>query len=183
MIKSNVRYLTVEMRNSAGDDPMDIRVVLLPIVLAVGATISFSQSADTAVIDQFISARAEKEHGEEPDGIRKTVSGDLNHDGVADTAVLYTIEGQNGSNNYIQYLAVFLRSKKGLVYAAQRSVGGKNNREAELTRIADGLVNLNTVDYGPRDPSCCPTIKGTTKYALDSGLLKEKRQMIRGRRR
>lgn len=166
-----------------GNDPMDIRIVLLPIILAVGAITSFAQIADTVVIDKLISAQAAREKGEEPDGIRKVVSGDINYDGVADTAVLFTIEGQNGSNNYIQYLAVFLRTKKGLTYAAERSVGGKNRREAELRSIADGLINLNTVDYGPNDPSCCPTIKGTTRYTLDAGRLKETRRVIPRRRR
>jgi hypothetical protein len=62
-------------------------------------------------------------------------------------------------------------------------VGGKNRREAELTSIADGLINLKTVDYGPNDPSCCPTIKGTTRYTLDAGRLKEMRRVIPRRRR
>ncbi len=149
---------------------------VLVIILATGSAVSFAQSTDTAVIDKFISTQAAKEKGEEPEGIRKVVTGDLNHDGIVDTAVLYTIEGQNGSNNYIQYLAVFVRTKKGLIHTAHRSVGGKNRREAELTSITNSVINLNTVDYGPKDPSCCPTIKGTTRFALDAGILKERRR-------
>ena len=127
---------------------------------------SAMQSDDAAMIDKFIARQAEKENGSEPDGIRKVVTGDLNHDGVADAAVLFTIEGQNGSNNYIQYLAVFLRRNGRLVYAAQAPVGGKNHRSIELDSIKDNVMFLDTTAYAKRDPSCCPTIKGRTKYAL-----------------
>src|SRR5258705_4428554 len=159
-----------------------MRFIILAIVLCATCSASFAQS-DTAAIDKFISAQATKLAGSEYEDARKVVTGDLNHDGVPDTAVLYTIEGQNGSNNYIQYLAVFLRTKKGLTYAAECSVGGKNRREAELRSIANGLINLNTVEYGPNDQSCCPTIKGTTRYTLDAGRLNETRRVIPRRRR
>ena len=148
---------------------------LLLTLLLVGQTSPVTQPQDDRkVIDQFISAQATKQKGEEPEGIRKSVTGDLNHDGLIDTAVLYTIEGQNGSNNYIQFLAVFLRTKKGLVNTANQAVGGKNHREAELVSISEGLINLSTVAYGPKDPSCCPTIKGTTQFALVGRSLKER---------
>ena len=131
---------------------------------------------DYPVVDRFIAAQAKHEHGEEPEGIRKTVTGDLNHDGLPDLAVLYTIEGQNGSNNYIQYLAVFLQTKNGFVHASHRSVGGKNWREIELQSVNDGLINLQTTDYGEKDPSCCPTIKGSTRFILAGRVLKEKKK-------
>jgi hypothetical protein len=150
------------------------RLALLTMIPVLCVLPSLAQETDMGPIDKFISARAAKEKGVETEGIRKTVDGDLNHDGMADTAILYTIEGQNGSNNYIQYLAVFLGTKKGLVYAANQAVGGKNYREAELVSITNGLINLNTVDYAPQDPSCCPTIKGTTTFTLTRGRLKER---------
>ena len=152
-----------------------MRFIILAIVLCATCSASFAQS-DTAAIDKFISAQATKLAGSEYEDARKVVTGDLNHDGVPDTAVLYTIEGMNGSNNYIQYLAVFLQTKKGLVYAAHQPVGGKNHRDVDLTSISNGLINLNTVNYAPKDPSCCPTIKGRTTYALAGGVLREKRQ-------
>ena len=131
------------------------------------------QSDDAAIIDRFVARQAEKAGGSEPDGIRKVVTGDLNHDGVADAAVLFTIEGQNGSNNYVQYLAVFLRRNGRLVYAAQAPVGGKNRRSIELTSIKDNVIFLDTTAYAKRDPSCCPTIKGRTRYALARNTLAE----------
>jgi len=135
-----------------------------------------AQSDDKAVIDKLIAAQAKRERGEEPDGIRKTIEGDLNHDGVADAAVLYTIEGQDGSNNYIQYLAVFVRKKTGLVFAARTSVGGKNRRGMELTSIKDNVIYFDTTGYAERDPSCCPSVKGKTTFTLVGKKLVEKRR-------
>jgi len=146
---------------------------LLTFLLAAFAILGNAQTSETKVIDKFIAQQAARYKGEEYPDARKVVSGDLNHDGVPDSAVLYTIEGQGGSNNYIQYLAVFLGHKSGLVYATNTPVGGKNRRDVDLVAINDGVIDLNTTAYGPKDPSCCPTIKGTAKYALVAGRLKE----------
>ena len=156
---------------------MKISAMLLSLILLAGAAslTALAQSDDQAVIDKYISSQAARERGEEPDGVRKIVEGDLNHDGVADVAVLYTIEGQNGSNNYVQYVAVFLRKKGNLRFAARSSVGGKNRRAIEITSIKDNAMLFDTTAYGPRDPSCCPTIKGQTKYVLAGSRLIEKR--------
>ena len=150
--------------------------LVLPIIVLCGCFSSFSshaQSGDAAVIDKFIAGQAEKEDGSEPEGIRKLIIGDLNHDGVPDTAVLFTIEGQNGTNNYVQYLAVFLRRNGRLVYAAHAPVGGKTRRSIELTSIRDNVILLDTTAYAKRDPSCCPTIKGKTRYVLVRNKLTE----------
>jgi hypothetical protein len=149
------------------------------VTLSSGSVPQSQQSQDTKVIDKFISAQAAREKGEEPEGIRKTASGDLNHDGLTDVAVLYTIEGQDGSNNYVQYLAVFLGTRKGLVPSAHRAVGGKNYREVMLTGVSDGLIHVDTTDYGPKDPSCCPTKKGSSTFALQGRVLKERRRKVR----
>lgn len=146
------------------------------VLIASSTTQSVNaQTDDKAIIDKFIASQAERERGEEPDGVGKIVEGDLNRDGVADVAVLYTIEGQNGSNNYIQYLAVFLRKNGKLAYSARAAVGGKSRRAIEITSIKDNAMFFDTTAYGPRDPSCCPTIKGRTKYVLVGRRLTEKR--------
>jgi hypothetical protein len=149
------------------------KLVLPILVLCLSSFTSRAQSGDTSVIDKFIASQETKEDGAEPEGIRKVSTGDLNHDGVADAAVLYTIEGQNGTNNYVQYLAVFLRKKGRLVYVAQKPVGGKNRRSIELTSIRDNVMFFDTTGYAKRDPACCPTIKGRTRYALVGNKLTE----------
>jgi len=152
------------------------KLVLATLVLCLSSFTSGAQSADAGVIDKFIAKQANRENGSEPDGVRKVVTGDLDHDGVPDTAVLYTIEGQDGTNNYVQYLAVFLSRRGRLVYAAHIPLGGKNRREIELTSIKDNLMFFETTSYAKRDPSCCPTLKGTTRYALVGNKLTEMRR-------
>jgi hypothetical protein len=160
-------------------------MLLLPkfILISVAALSVWAVVQDYPVVDKFIASQAKREHGEEPEGIRKTLRGDLNRDGLPDLAVLYTIEGQNGSNNYIQYLAVFLQTKTALVYAAHREVGGKNFREVDLSSIDDGVINLGTTNYADKDPSCCPTIKGSTQFVLTGRNLKEKHSRTKPRQK
>ena len=130
-----------------------------------------AQKADKAAIDKFISAQATREHGEEYPDARKVVTGDLDGDSDAETVVLYTIEGQNGSNNHTQYLAVFKRANGALVVLTHTSVGSKSYRDAELDSVSNRLINLTTMSFAKNDPACCPTLKGKTWYKLALGRL------------
>jgi hypothetical protein len=142
-------------------------------LLCMSSFVSRARNQDAAVIDEFISKQATQEAGDEYEGARKVVTGDLNRDGVADLAVLYTIEGQNGSNNYVQYLAVFTRNKGGLIPVTHTAVGGKSNRSVELKSIRNNVIFFKTLNYGPKDASCCPSKKGVTRFVLVNGRLKE----------
>jgi len=127
---------------------------------------SYHDQDDLAIINLFIARQAHRERGEEYAEARKVVAGDLNGDGIPETVVLYTIESQGGSNNYIQYLAVFARRGGHLVAIAHTPVGGKSRRSVELSSVDNQRVNLQTLSYAPKDASCCPSIKGTTSYVL-----------------
>lgn len=147
------------------------------LLVAVPMTITpaFADPAqDLTVIEKYIAAHARRERGEEYRGARKLVTGDVNHDGVPETVVLYTIEGQGGSNNHVQYLAVFVRSRGRLPAVAQTSVGGKSYRAVELKSVRDNQIILETLDYLPSDPACCPSKKGMTRYVLVDRKLQEK---------
>jgi hypothetical protein len=137
------------------------------------ASQSASQSQDTAVVDNFIAKQATEEDGEEYADARKMLTGDLNRDGVPDLAVLYTIEGQNGTNNYLQYLAVFVRVKGKLVPAAHTVVGGKLNRNVELQSIKNNVIRFDTLSYRASDPASTPSRKGTARFVLIKRKLKE----------
>lgn len=151
-------------------------ILLTTLFIATSASFVSAQDADKAVIDKFISAQAKREHGEEYEEARKVVTGDLTKDGVADTVVLYTIEGQNGSNNHVQYLAVFTRASGELVVLTRTSVGSKSYRDVELDSITNDVINLTTMTYGKNDPSCCPSVKGSARYQLAGGKLAAMRQ-------
>ena len=133
---------------------------------------------DAETINKFISAQASRERGEEYEAARKVLEADLNRDGVSDVAVLYTIEGQNGTNNYVQYLAAFVRKNSTLMPVAHTSVGGKNYRSVELEFISNGVIALKTLRYARKDPSCCPSRRGFASYMLVKGELKEVRMRM-----
>ena len=145
---------------------------LLLLLWAPFAALAFDDP-DTKVIDTFIAGQARRERGEEYKEARKVATGDLNHDGIPDLAVLYTIEGQRGSNLSVQYLTVFIRSNGKLVVAARAEVGGKGGRFVELKAIEGNTIHFETLDYGPKDPACCPSEKGETNYVLAGNALKE----------
>jgi hypothetical protein len=147
---------------------------VLPFLFAfVPSSASPSQIPDAAVIDHFIAKQATQENGEEYKDARKMLLGDLNHDRVPDFAVLYTIEGQNGTNNYLQYLAVFVRTNGKLVPAAHTLVGGKLNRDVDLQSIKNNVIHFKTLSYRATDPASTPSKKGTARFVLIKRRLKE----------
>jgi hypothetical protein len=133
------------------------------------------QDQNTRSMNAFIAKHARQSRGEEYKEARKVISGDLTHDGVAETVVLYTIEGQNGGNNHVQYLAIFAPGKTGLVVVTYVDVGGKLSRSVELTSVDNNLIQLATLSYAPDDGACCPSIKGTTQYKLVKKTLREQK--------
>src|ERR1051325_965700 len=154
-----------------------IATTTLTIILLCSADrVSALQDNDTALIDAFISRQATRERGEEYREARKVVTGDLTHDGEPETVVLYTIEGQGGNNQYIQYLAVFVQRKGKLAPLTHVEVGGKSARAVELTTVNSNSILLDTLNYGPKDASCCPSVKGTTRYVLSGGTLHEQKR-------
>ena len=145
--------------------------ILAISVLLLLASAVFSQDQDKAAIDKFISNQATRARGEEYPDARKVVTGDLNGDGAPETVVLYTIEAQNGTNNHIQYLAVFRRVNGQFVPVTHVDVGSKSYRDVELDSITSGLINLTTMRFAKNDPACCPTLKGKVSYRLVEGTL------------
>jgi hypothetical protein len=151
-----------------------VLMFILPFLLACLPSFASSpQILDTVVVDNFIASQATQENGEEYADARKMLTGDLNRDGAADVAVLYTIEGQNGTNNYLQYLAVFIRTKVKLVPVAHTVVGGKLNRNVELQSIKNQVIRFKTLSYRASDPASTPSRKGTASFVLIKHKLKE----------
>ena len=150
-------------------------LVTVLILSAFNWAIPQDQDRDLASIRSYIANQARRERGAEYEDARKVMTGDLNGDGSPETVVLYTIEGQRGSNNYIQYIAVFAPRHGRLVPIAHTAVGGKSYRSIELNSVDKQRVNLDTLSYGPKDASCCPSVKGTTSYALIGPKLREQK--------
>src|SRR5262245_34154499 len=114
------------------------------------AVSSLPSGAEQAV-SHFIKSQESNARGREyPEG-RKIVTGDLDGDGNPDVAVLYTLEGAHGGNDYSQYLAVFLSVNGKYVYKSHRRVGGKLERNMDLKSIEGGKILLDTMEYLPKD--------------------------------
>ena len=143
------------------------------ILLCLQSPASTLQDVDNVVINKFISSQASRERGAEYEDARKVVAGDLNHDGTPDVAVLYTIEGQDGTNNHVQYLAVFARVKGRLIHVAHTVVGSKTYRSVELETIRNNAIIIKTLNYGAYDAACCPSKAGSARYTLVKGKLKQ----------
>ncbi len=60
-------------------------------------------------------------------------------------------------------------------------IGGKSVRSVELTSVDNNAIQLETLSYGPKDASCCPSIKGTTQYVLAGKTLREQKRRVRKR--
>ncbi len=97
----------------------------------------------------------------------------MNGDGRNDAVVLYTLEGFDESNLYLQYLAVFVSRGGVLRYVTHRIVGGKGRRSLELDGVSGGKILLKTKEHRPGDASCCPSKKGRARFVLDKRKLKE----------
>jgi hypothetical protein len=148
--------------------------LLIPVELMCAAPLTSAQTqSDKSIINSFITRQAKRERATEYEEARSIVKGDLNADSAGDAVVLYTLEGQGGTNQYVQYLAVFINRKGRLVYVTHQAVGGKNRRSIESVSIKDGRINLQTLEYLPTDASCCPSKKGQTRFILGGGRLKK----------
>lgn len=129
-------------------------------------------------INEYVKENCELEPGSTCVGseykkARRFRIGDLDGDGMDDIVAFYAIEGLCCGNSGYSYIAVFTRrgSKFALVTFAE--VGGSGERDVEINGIKNGKILLNTGEYLPDDPMCCPSGKGSTIYTLKNGKLIE----------
>ena len=172
-----------------------------PILALIILSVFFSAQAlatDNAiedVLDAKVSEVVESlrdEFAMEHEEARGLFIHELNDNNTIMAMAIFTIEGFSRGNNYSQFLAVFLYpAKKSILHKEDiklldvKSIGGKGEREIdnEEVRIAQegnhvGIL-LNTKEYGPNDPMCCPSVKGNVIYSIVpavGGKLKEEKE-------
>jgi len=151
-----------------------IRPLLYGGLMAAACVLASAAAAPELAQDKAISgwiaehARAAK--GVELPDVRSAVSGDLNGDGRADAAVLYTLE--SGSRRpQIRYLAAFSRGHDGLSYVAHVLVGREGLRDVTRATILGQAIELEVLEYRPADPACCPSRPARRKYRLSGNKL------------
>lgn len=125
-------------------------------------------------IEQHIIAHGRRLEAQEHRPARMVAEGDLDGDGVSDTAAIYTLEGAHHSNTYEQFLVV--HSSRGRGRLLHTIAGGKDFRSIDGVRIVGGRVELAVLEYGPSDASCCPSRRADTAYVLTGGGLSELRR-------
>jgi hypothetical protein len=145
-------------------------LVLSPSLKAADLTPS-DRAAVEGVIRQGVGS------GKSPDGDPISENPDARHIVVgkgsgASASLLvaqYTIET---GNVWQIYLAVIDRSTHRTL--ARGRVGGKGYREVALKAVADGVVDLDTLNYGADDPMCCPSVPGESSFEVRDGQLFER---------
>lgn len=119
-------------------------------------------TSDAEVIKAAISARAAQDGGSEYVDARRSVEGDLNGDGTADVAVLYSLEGAGGGNGSVGYLAAFMRASGQLKLVDTATLSGS----AQALKLKDGAAHLKLLSLGPDDSACCPSVEEDAMYVL-----------------
>jgi hypothetical protein len=94
---------------------------------------------------------------------------DVDGDGKDDFLVLFTVEGPRGGNDHVSFLAAFLstRPERPILVEA----GRRGERDPVSIEARRGEVALETREYLPRDPMCCPSGKGRVVFRLSRGQL------------
>jgi hypothetical protein len=154
---------------------------LLKILLLIGVLICLlsvqpasAQNHDNKKINQFIYKQARANKADEYKKARRIIYADINKDGRKDTVVLYTLESFGGSNLYRQYLAIFVRNpSRSIKNVINETVGGKNNRDVYLESVANGKINVRTLNYLPKDASCCPSKEEYSQITFSKNKLRE----------
>lgn len=100
-------------------------ISIFMILLAGGSLPGvFAQVEDAPPeIQTYVDREAKKQ--KVPGEINKLVYGDLNGDGVKDAVVQYNIQIGYPGNNFLSYIAVFLKTKGKFVLAAKMENGAK----------------------------------------------------------
>jgi hypothetical protein len=125
---------------------------------------------DDQVIEAALAAEVAKSDGaSEFKDARKSVEADLTGDGKPEVVLLYTLEGDGGSNGAGSYLAAFQRDDSGqLGLVGTTSVAGLGVAARGL-RVEDATAHVTLLAPGPDDPACCPSMEEQVMYVLHGG--------------
>lgn len=120
------------------------------------------ETSDAEVIQTAISARAAQDGGSEYIDARRSIEGDLNGDGTADVAVLYSLEGAGGGNGSTGYLAALVRTDGQLKLSDTATLSGS----AQRLTLKGGAAHVGLLSLGPDDSACCPSVEEDAMYVL-----------------
>jgi hypothetical protein len=146
-------------------------LLFVAIVLGHAAIATADPVDDMAT--RFIASEVQRLGGDEYEGARQVKRSGAGGNGQISFAVLYTIEGIGGGNNYSQYLVAFLNSAGAATVTRPVLVGGKLYRSVRLDQVEPQRIVLKTKNYTNADAACCPSLDGISWYSLAEGALAE----------
>src|SRR5258706_1693075 len=125
-------------------------------LLAVGAN---PRSAPTCAlaspeVEDLIARKArELRYAEYCQFRRYEALSDVDGDGKDDFIVLFTVEGPDGGNDHVSFMAVFLSgSSSGRAIVVE--TGRRGVRDPVGIEARRGEVDLGSLEYRPHDPMC-----------------------------
>lgn len=155
-------------------------ILLAPVPNIVWAKVYFADGIKKLEpeIRRYLEKRAKEEDETKHASpyVSSVVRGDINGDQKEDVFVSYAIEGIGGGNFSMLYQALFLKIKDRLIFKAERcngSFGTAQGKSYIPIKIESGKVICDTLEYGPEDGVCCPSIKGKGEIMFKNGKLIE----------
>lgn len=132
----------------------------------------------SAELEGLIADRARSlEMSEECQFRRYDAIHDVDGDGKDDFLALFTLEGPRGANDHVTYLAAFLSGSPGRPVVVE--AGRRGERDPVSIEARRGEIDLDVLEYLPRDPMCCPSGKGRRVYRVAGGRLSLERKSPR----
>jgi hypothetical protein len=115
--------------------------------------------------------------------VARRPAGEPGTEGLVVAVSIFTIEGFAHGNSYSQFMAVFANlgeeieelkdHPQRLSLLDFKEVGGKGLRGVEFDKIkltsgkhGEFVITVPALEYGKRDPMCCPSIKSTMRYSI-----------------
>lgn len=100
-------------------------------------------------------------------------TGDSNGDSTKDIAIVYN-EMIPGANNYVQSLSFFESSRDsvtGYDYIFDKAIGNRGSTSIDNIKMSRNVITLETLEFGPNDPMCCPSLKKQVQCKLSNNKL------------
>ncbi len=148
----------------------EVAATLLLLVGLAGAPAPGAKALDCRLASERVEAAIARQaaalHADEHCQFRRYENlSDLDGDGRADLLVLFTVEPRGG-NDHRGFLAVFLSSDPPSAAPIVVETGKRGERDAIAIAVEGRRITLETREYLPQDPMCCPSGQGTLVYEL-----------------
>lgn len=118
-------------------------------------------------VDRYSRALERHYDGYEYKEQRQLIRADFNQDGRAQGLALITIEGVGGGTIVIHQLVLFSYQNGSYQAGDSTTIPGAH----KLSLINNNEIVVSTLNYGPDDARCCPTVQSQQHFRVESGRL------------